>query len=293
MVAILACASSVSAALPPSDALATQPLAAFLQKSQTDNLEAREGRAAAEQSEAEAEAAFGRLLPSFTARGTYTRNQEEAAITLPGSSQEIVITPRDQFDAALRVEVPLLDLGSYHRYHAGRARAASSVERTAVTKKSVARSVAQAYYEFVAASALVTSANQSLAVSQSNFELVPTRRGAGVATDLDLESARANVERARRDLSEAELSVALASRRLKTLSGLAPSPSEGLPEDDLRPEPPLTAFTRGIDASPEVRASRVGLEAAAEERKAATAALAPDRDRERGGALYERGGVLR
>jgi outer membrane protein len=274
-VVLSALAVGVSSILPSAEALATQPLTVFLRQAETSNLDAREGRAVAQQSEAEAEVAFGRLLPSFTARGTYTRNQEEAAITLPGSSQEIVITPRDQFDAALRVEVPLLDLGSYHRYRAGQARAASSSERTAVTKKSVARAVAQAYYEFIAASALVGSARQSLAVSQSNFDFVSTRHGAGVATALDLESARANVERARRDVSDAELSVALAGRRLSTLSGLSPSPADGLPEDDLRAEAPLHAFMKGLDASPEVRASRAGLEAAAQERKAANAALAP------------------
>ncbi len=270
-----ALALALSSLLPPAEALATQPLSAFLRQAETSNLDAREGRAIAEQSEAEAEAAFGRLLPSFTARGTYTRNQEEAAITLPGSGQEIVITPRDQFDAALRAEVLLLDLGSYHRYRAGQARAASSSERTAVTKKSVARAVAQAYYEFIAASALVGSARQSLTVSESNYEFVSTRHGAGVATALDLESARANVERARRDVSDAELSVALAGRRLSTLSGLAPTPADGLPEDDLRAEAPLNAFMKGLDTSPEVRASRAGLEAAAQERKAANSALVP------------------
>lgn len=274
-IALLAGAASLTLTVCPEAALATQPLSAFLEKAESVNFDAREVRALIEQGEAEADAAFGRLLPSFTARGTYTRNQEEVAIMLPGVDREIVITPRDQFDAALRLDVPLLDLGNYYRYRAGRARAEGSVERTAVTRKSVALAVTQAYYEFIAASALVGAAKESLALSESNLEFVSTRRATGIATDLDLESARANVERARRDLSDAELSVALAARRLSTLSGLAPSPSEGLPEDDLHAEPPLSAFTKGIDSAPEVRAARKSLEAAEQERKAANAAFVP------------------
>ena len=52
-------------------------------------------------------------LPSFVAVGRYTRNESEVPIQIPtgmGPPREAVITPADQLDAQLTLNVPLIDL---------------------------------------------------------------------------------------------------------------------------------------------------------------------------------------
>ena len=121
------------------NALATQPLDAFLERAKTQSFDAREASATQRQRSSEADAALGKLTPAFSARGVYTRNQYEAAIQAPGSSmsdgmggmvttapRKVVITPLNQLDAFLQLDVPIIDLASYHRYKAAVATAESA-----------------------------------------------------------------------------------------------------------------------------------------------------------------------
>ena len=72
---------------------ATQPLESFLERAKTQSFEAREATATERQRAAEADVAIGRLTPSVSARGVYTRNQYEAAVQLPGTTTRLVIVP--------------------------------------------------------------------------------------------------------------------------------------------------------------------------------------------------------
>src|SRR5258706_15805771 len=75
---------------------ATQPLETFIERAKNQSFDARESDATRRQREAEADASLGALLPAFTARGVYSRNQYEAAAQLPGGPR-IVITPQNQW----------------------------------------------------------------------------------------------------------------------------------------------------------------------------------------------------
>jgi len=130
-----------------------------------------------------------------------------------------VITPLNQLDAFLQLDVPIIDLASYHRYKAASALAESASAQNGATTIDVGRSVAQAYYQFLGASALVDSARESIQTAEANQKNVDDRRAAGAATDLDHERALASVARAEQDLADAELGAALAARSLETLSG--------------------------------------------------------------------------
>jgi outer membrane protein TolC len=260
-------------------ARATQPLEAFLDRAKTQSFDSREASATYQQRDSEADAALGKLLPVFTARGVYTRNEREVAAELPtmaGSPPvRLVITPLNQLDAFLQLDVPIIDLASYHRYKAGRALAASASEQRGATNVDVSRSVAQAYYQFLGADALVKSARESIKAAEANLKNVDDRRAAGAATDLDHERARAAVARAEQDLADAELGGALAARSLETLSGLSPAPADGVPEDDLHPEGSLQGWLALAGKTPNQRvADRLG-EAAEQNRKAASRALLP------------------
>jgi outer membrane protein TolC len=254
---------------------ATQPLESFLERAKTHSFDAREAIATERQRSSEAGAALGKLTPSFSARGVYTRNQYESAVQLPGTATRLVITPLNQLDAFLQLDVPLIDLASYHRYRAASALAASATEQKGATTIDVSRSVARAYYQYVSADALVQSARESVKAAEANLKNVDDRRSAGAATDLDHERALASVARAQQDLADAELSQALAGRALETLSGLSPAPAEATPEDDLHGEGELGGWLSLAAATPGQRvAQRLG-EAAEQNRKAANRALFP------------------
>ncbi|RYZ05024.1 MAG: TolC family protein [Myxococcales bacterium] len=262
-------------ALLPSAAHATQPLEAFLERSKTNAFDTREATATVRQRNSEADVALGRLTPVFSARGVYTRNQYEAAVQLPGSTERLVITPYNQLDAFLQLDVPIIDLASYHRYKASRALAESSSAQKDATTIDVSRSVARAYYQFLGAASLVDSARESIKAAEANLKNVDDRRAAGAATDLDHERAAASLSRAEQDLADAELSAALAARSLETLSGLSPEAAQPFPEDDLHPEGSLNGWLSLAGSTPAQRAQQKLAESAEQNRKAANRALWP------------------
>jgi outer membrane protein TolC len=99
----------------PLKAHALQPLEEFLSRARSHSFDARVQDATEQQRAWEVQAAIGRLLPSLTARGVYQRNQYEAAVRLPNAAESVVITPHDQLDAFFQLDVPILDLGNFHR----------------------------------------------------------------------------------------------------------------------------------------------------------------------------------
>jgi outer membrane protein TolC len=253
---------------------ATQPLSAFLERAAGQSYDSRESAATFRQREAESDAALGRLLPALSARGVYTRNQYEVAAQLP-MAPPIVIQKKNQLDGYLQLDVPIVDLASYHRYRSQRALTRAAGEQHTVTIQEVSRAVSEAYFQFIGMSALARSARLSVGSSEENLRNVEARRAAGVVTDFDRERAVANVERARQDLADAELGADLASRTLETLSGLTPQPSEDFPPDDLHEEAPLERWQALATSSPQGRAARSNEEAAQESQKAASRALLP------------------
>lgn len=258
-----------------SPALATQPLEAFLDRAETQSFDAREASATERQRDSEADVALGRLLPSFTARGVYSLNQREVAATLPNTTERLVITPLNQLDAVLSLDVPIIDLSSYHRYGAAKALARSASEQRGATTIDVSRSVARAYFQFLGASALVRSAEESINAADANRKNVEDRRSAGAATDLDHERALANAARAQQDRADAELGVALSARSLESLSGLTPEPAGDFPEDDLHAESSLEGWLNLASRTPQGKAARHLRDAAEQNRKAASRAILP------------------
>lgn len=253
----------------PRSAQATQPLSTFFERAFVDGMDARESAANFTQRDAEADASFGRLLPSFTARGIYQRNQHSPSF---GGQ---TITPYNQLDAYLQLDVPLVDLVSYHRYKAQRFQAEAANGAQAVTRLDVARSITRGYFLFIGASALVRSAEASVESAKDNLRLVEARRSAGVTTDLDQERALANVARAEQDVADAKLGADLAARALETLSGLLPQPADNFPQDDLREEAPFETWRAMSQKSPVVQVARTTSEAVRQSQKAAARGLWP------------------
>lgn len=257
-----------------SRARATESLQAFLDRAKAHSFDAREAAATARQRAAEADGSLGRLTPAFSARGVYTRNQDEVAVELP-LGPRLVITPINQLDAFLQLDVPLIDLATYHRYRASVALSEGAAEQRGATVIDVYRSVARAYYQYLGAQALSRSAEESLKAAEANLQNVEARRGAGAATDLDRERATAAAARAQQDVADAQLGVALSGRSLETLSGLSPTRGHELESDELRSEGDLEGWLSTAKNAPQQRVARKLGEAAEQSRKAADRALLP------------------
>ena len=79
-----------------------------------------------------------------------------------------------------------------------------------------------AFYGYLGAKAVLESAQRSLALSQAQVEVTAARTTAGVANELELMRARAEVERNQQLVADAEALVANGARSLETLTGLEP-----------------------------------------------------------------------
>lgn len=260
-------------------AVATQPLDAFLEQAKTQSFDVREVAATERQRVEESDVAFARLIPALSARGVYTRNQDEVAATLPpaggGEGRRLVISPLNQLDAFLQLDVPIVDLTNYHRYKSAQSLARGAAEQREATSIDVSRGVARAYYQFLGASALVEAAQKSVTAADDNRKSVEARRSEGAATELDHERASASVARAEQNLADASLGVALAARGLETLSGLTPETAQDFPDDDLHEEGPIQHWLQLAGNTPNERVARHASDALRENEKAVTSALLP------------------
>ncbi len=243
-------------------AFALQPLSDFLAGARRANVDLQVAAANIEQQEAESLTALGRALPSLTARGVYTRNQFESSLdpssflggTLPPGTpaESLVIQPLNQLEATFQLEAPLIDIAAWRRVAAQRANERASRQRARVTLMDVQMQVARNYYQLIGATALHQSAERRLNAAQTNLELTRARWSDGVATALDVNRAEAEVERAQRSISDAQLSRALARKALLTLTGIAPRGETAAPPDDLHPEQPLEQWALRTNDAPSV-----------------------------------------
>jgi len=216
--------------------------------------EVREADAVVAQRAGERTQSLGALIPSLSARAGYTRNEVEVAVTIPGGARA-VITPQDQLDASLTVDVPLLDLGAWSRLGAARAALTSAELRRAASVDDVRRSVTRAWFTWVGASALRAASARAVQAAQRSVERAQRRAEAGRGTTLATQRAEADLARAEQDLADADLTADAAARTLRSTTGLDAAAPPPLPEDPLREEPPLPAWERRAGDTPAVRAA--------------------------------------
>jgi outer membrane protein TolC len=253
-----------------------QPLSEFLASAEQHNVDARLGAEGTRKASADSGKAWGGLLPSLTASGGYTYNEFPAVIPAgPASSTEIVIIPRDQLDATARVELPLLDATRWFNAAAAAASVDAAQARQGASLDVVRRQVVAAFYTVTGARAVLDSAQKSLKVAQAQLDFASARHAAGVATELELERARAELERNNQLVADAEALAATSARTLRSLTALEPGPLPPLPEDDLHPEPPSAELERRVETLPPVLAADADLAAAGRAWTAATLALVP------------------
>ncbi len=87
--------------------------------------------------------------------------------------------------------------------------------------------VSQDYYQLVANLALVESSRRALVVAREGLRIAEQRHRAGTAALLDVDRARAEVERNVQQLANAELGVSVVARALRRSVGARRQPSRG------------------------------------------------------------------
>jgi outer membrane protein TolC len=274
---LLSAGTGIATLLAVAQAAAVQPIGEFLAAARKNSFAAREQSATVEQRRAEEDTAFGRLLPSFAARGSYSYNQYEVKIpagAFPGSTEDLVISPHSQLDATLTLDIPLLDLASRARHNQSKLLTEAAALQRDLIGVDLDRAVARAYASYIGTAALVSAAAQSIDAAQQHLTFVQTRIELGAATELERARAIANVERAQQDKTDAELSQALAGRQLQTLTGLTPLAVDAFPSDDLHAEAPLGQWLTVKDTASDKLQSKID-EVNSAGQKAATYAFLP------------------
>jgi outer membrane protein len=227
------------------DAVALQPLDDFVASSRVKNPDNRAMGAIVDQRNAEVDTARGRYLPSLTAQGLYGHNQYELELSFPfPNAPSYLLVPKNQVDGLFTVAVPLIQIAGWRAKDAAEAAVRASDASRANTELSIERAVTSDYYTLIASESVLTLAEQSLLVSEQNRKLVDDRNQAGLASELDLQRATADVARTKQDIASAERSVILLRRHLETLSGIAPEPAQSPIEDDLHEEAPLDVWMK-------------------------------------------------
>ena len=267
-----------------------QPLADFVASAKTANLDAREARATVDQRDNEERQATWKLGPNLSARGVYTRNQYNAVFAEPvynangpvlnangqPKTESITILPYDQLDGYLTLSVPLIDVGAWERRGAAGATLDAARARAGATGLEVEKYVTRGYFQVVASEAVMGAALRAVATAKESLSTVVTRHSAGTASDLDVERARAEVERQNQVVASADQGRLVARRSLQSLTGLTPSDGTvPLPDDALAEEPALTTLEPNVTELPGVRAAELDTKAAARNESAAWAALYP------------------
>jgi outer membrane protein len=259
----------------PIPANAQQPLREFLAAADTGSLDIREARAVLRQSQSQIDEARARLLPSFSAVGTYQRNEFDASFLNPMTGAQIVIQPFDALTAQFSVAVPLIDIGAWSVYFQSEALADSAAARLELTDQNVAVAIVQVWHQLVGARAVVRASERNLEALQYNREVAAARVEVGVSPQLELARAETEVSRAEQALAEARLSVVLAARNLENLTAITPNDAEPSLEEVPRELEPFERYMANSRNLPAVRAAREAARAASISADTAWAALLP------------------
>lgn len=223
---LVAAVCALLAAATPARAL--QPLDQFLAGARATSTDNRRAAFEVEQRDAEVQTAVGAQLPSLTASEAMTHYSSSNASR-----------PQDVRSGVVTVTVPLLDAAAWARTGGARHAASAAREGARATGLDVESRVVEAYCALTGAEALRLADQRAEKAAEENLALTRDRRSEGMATELDVQRAAAQLESVRQDLASAELSIALRRRTLLTLTGLEPTPAAAEAADDLREEAPL------------------------------------------------------
>jgi len=263
----------------PRPASALQPIEEFVQSARILNPDNQEAQASLAAQDAQENVSVGHILPSGQARGVYTYNEFQIGPVGPLPpllTRSVYLQRRNQLDAFFTINIPLVDLAAFQRISAAKSGAEAAQKQVDAAALQVSAVVAQNYFRLVAGQALVAASERALAVAQKNLQLSQTKLEEGKTGALDVDLARAGVERQNQLIAASRLQVTLAARALESASGVTPDLTEDATlNDDLHEEESLAAFQRPDTDLPALAAAIINRESAEKLARAQRMSLVP------------------
>ena len=259
-----------------------EPLAEYLRAAERHSPALVLSRAELDLQTAQQRSALAALLPTLHAEGEYLRNQYVVRFSVapgPDLPEEVIITPRDQFNGRLGISTPVFDLPAISRYRERLHARAAAASALAASERDLQLDVAQAYFQVVAAQGTVAATERAVATAEVSQAAAEAKLKQGTGTRFLVDKARVDTARARRNRADAERTLALARRQLATLTG-EPEPGQ-LPEPPEPPEPLLpedseeVLVDRALEQRAEIAQARALVTQAEAARATAHGALFP------------------
>lgn len=220
----------------------------------------RSARARLRQARVSRSLAIANLFPSLGASASATRSTTGTGIGGSGQAQTLYAAG---FDASWE---PSIFGGLRDAAAAAEADAAASAATLAATRVSLAAEVALDYVSLRAYQQRLAIARDNAASQAETLQITEWRKQAGLATTLDVEQARTNLEQSRASIPSLEVGRAEAEHALALLTGQAPGALQATLQDaKALPAAPDTVAV-GIPADtlrqrPDVHAAELALRA--------------------------------
>lgn len=258
------------------------PLRDALEAAQTYNRTLRISRAQLAEQEASVTQALAGLTPTLQIAGSYVHNQYDGVLTYPNYANgtyagltTVTVTPYDQIQGTIGLNVPIVAPGAIARYAEQRHGEAGSRASEAASELEVQLSVARAYYQVVAAQGILAAAERALQTAQEALKVSQAQVSAGTANQLTIDRAQVDIARAAQTRANAIQTLGLARRSLETLTGLRVGDLPLAQTDGPQVETEDTLIARAKSLRPEILQSHELLAQASATRDEAWTTLAP------------------
>jgi len=198
------------------------PLQGYLKSAEKNNHTLGISRAQLEEQQADVSKALSELTPILQIGGSYTRNQYDSIVRVGdgmGGVLTATITPTNQWNGAIGVNVPLIIPGAISRYAEARHQRDAQALATKASGADVQMAVVRAYYLVVASQGVLTAADKARKTSEESERIAEAKLAAGTVTELAVSKAKVDVALAGQTIANAQRALGLARRNLATLCG--------------------------------------------------------------------------
>jgi outer membrane protein TolC len=260
-----------------------EPLRHYLQAAEQNNHALGISRGQLEQQQAAVGQALSALTPTVQLGGNYTRNQYPAIFRVasapgiqPPTLQTIVITPLNQLNATIGLNVPLIVPGGIARYAEARHQRDAAALATLASSADIQMAVVRAYYLVVASQGVLTAAEKARKTAEESERIAEAKVAAGTVTQLAVSKAQVDVALSGQVIANAQRALGLARRNLATLCGTEePGELPAVIEVEATVQDEAGFVTEAEKRRPEIGEARQLLEQASASRDEAWLQLAP------------------
>jgi outer membrane protein TolC len=229
----------------PAFAERTLSLAEALSLADKQNLTLHAARTQIDRAEASVAMARAALLPVASARGKYTHNYKEFAISFPAMDplapppEPVVLQEQEQLDLNAQVTVPLIVPSAYFGLSSARRNLEASRAQVDVDRATVLLSVARSFYAAAGADDLVQARKHAVEVAEVTAKNARERLKVGAVTQVETARAELKLVQAEQAEVEAEAARDAAYRALATALQIKESFRCVVPDKNPRPDAKL------------------------------------------------------